>query len=97
MSLDPVSCHGSQEHVPAAGIKPEAPVVGLVLQKSHINTKDECHYVALIAELEARGAKVRATKGGNFFVNACIQSFFSFSCRLFRGDGITIEGSYRIL
>ncbi|CAN0445331.1 unnamed protein product, partial [Scytosiphon promiscuus] len=48
-----------QEHVPAAGIKADAPVVGLVLQKSHINTKDECHYVALIAELEARGAKVR--------------------------------------
>lgn len=49
----------SQEHVPAAGIKADAPVVGLVLQKSHINTKDECHYVALVAELEARGAKVR--------------------------------------
>lgn len=49
-----------QEHVPAAGIKADAPVVGLVLQKSHINTKDECHYVALIAELEARGAKVRS-------------------------------------
>ncbi|CAN0556464.1 unnamed protein product, partial [Laminaria digitata] len=47
-----------QEHAPAAGIKADAPVVGLVLQKSHINTKDECHYVALVAELEARGAKV---------------------------------------
>lgn len=48
----------TQVHAPAAGIKENAPVVGLVLQKSHINTKDECHYVALIAELEARGAKV---------------------------------------
>ena len=47
-----------QVHAPAAGIKADAPVVGLVLQKSHINTKDECHYVALVAELEARGAKV---------------------------------------
>ncbi|CAM9714263.1 unnamed protein product, partial [Discosporangium mesarthrocarpum] len=46
-------------HAPAAGIAPDAPTVGLILQKSHINTKDECHYVALIAELEARGAKVR--------------------------------------
>ncbi|CAN0581075.1 unnamed protein product, partial [Ectocarpus sp. 12 AP-2014] len=27
-------------------------------EEEHINTKDECHYVALIAELEARGAKV---------------------------------------
>lgn len=48
----------SQFHAPAAEIKPGAPTVGLVLQKSHINTKDECHYVALIAELEARGSKV---------------------------------------
>lgn len=37
-------------------------MVGLVLQKSHINTKDECHYVALVAELEARGAKVRSVR-----------------------------------
>lgn len=53
----------SQEHAVAAGIKDDAPVVGLVLQKSHINTKDECHYVALVAELEARGAKVKIGEG----------------------------------
>ena len=45
-------------HAPNAGIKPNAPVIGLILQKSHINTKDECHYIAMVAELEARGAKV---------------------------------------
>jgi magnesium chelatase subunit H len=45
-------------HAPAAGIAPGAPTVGLVLQKSHINTKDECHYIAMVAELEARGARV---------------------------------------
>ena len=44
------------EHAPSLGIDAAtAPVVGVVLQKSHINTKDECHYVSLIAELEARG------------------------------------------
>ncbi|KAF9593289.1 hypothetical protein IFM89_021045 [Coptis chinensis] len=37
---------------------PNAPVVGLVLQRSHIVTGDESHYVAVIMELEARGAKV---------------------------------------
>ncbi|XP_037476026.1 magnesium-chelatase subunit ChlH, chloroplastic [Triticum dicoccoides] len=37
---------------------PEAPVIGLVLQRSHIVTGDDGHYVAVIMELEARGAKV---------------------------------------
>jgi cobalamin biosynthesis Mg chelatase CobN len=47
-------------HCKAAGIDAKnAVTVGLVLQKSHINTKDECHYTAVISELEARGAKVR--------------------------------------
>ncbi|KAM2584692.1 hypothetical protein TB2_045646 [Malus domestica] len=36
---------------------PNAPVVGLILQRSHIVTGDESHYVAVIMELEARGAK----------------------------------------
>ncbi|KAJ6380933.1 hypothetical protein OIU77_029765 [Salix suchowensis] len=37
---------------------PNAPVIGLVLQRSHIVTGDESHYVAVIMEMEARGAKV---------------------------------------
>ena len=42
----------------AAGLAEDAPVVGVVLQKYHINTGDAGHYVSLISELEARGAKV---------------------------------------
>lgn len=37
---------------------PNAPVVGLILQRSHIVTGDDSHYVAVIMELEAKGAKV---------------------------------------
>uniref|UniRef100_A0A0D9X2D5 magnesium chelatase n=1 Tax=Leersia perrieri TaxID=77586 RepID=A0A0D9X2D5_9ORYZ len=37
---------------------PNAPVIGLVLQRSHIVTGDDGHYVAVIMELEAKGAKV---------------------------------------
>lgn len=37
---------------------PKAPVIGLVLQRSHIVTGDDGHYVAVIMELEAKGAKV---------------------------------------
>ncbi len=34
------------------------PVIGLVLQRSHIVTGDDAHYVAIIQELEYRGATV---------------------------------------
>lgn len=37
---------------------PKAPVVGLILQRSHIVTGDEGHYSAVVMEMEARGAKV---------------------------------------
>jgi len=36
-------------HCPEAGIDvATAPTVGIILQKSHINTKDDTHYVSLI-------------------------------------------------
>ena len=37
-----------------------APVIGLVLQRSHLVTGDEGHYSGVVANLEARGAKVPA-------------------------------------
>ncbi len=37
---------------------PDAPIVGLILQRSHIVTGDDGHYAAVVMELEARGAKV---------------------------------------
>lgn len=36
----------------------DAPVIGLVLQRSHLVTGDEGHYAGVVSELEARGAKV---------------------------------------
>lgn len=36
----------------------DAPVIGLVLQRSHLVTGDEGHYSGVVAELESRGAKV---------------------------------------
>ena len=34
-----------------------APVIGLVLQRSHLVTGDEGHYAGVVSELEAQGAK----------------------------------------
>ena len=36
----------------------DAPIIGLVLQRSHLVTGDEGHYSGVVSELEARGAKV---------------------------------------
>merc|ERR1711966_399115 len=48
----------NSEHCPDAGIDPAtAPTVGIILQKSHINTKDDTHYVSLISEIEGRGGR----------------------------------------
>ena len=64
-------------HCPAAGIDAKKAVtVGLVLQKSHINTKDECHYVALISELEARGAKVVCIYSGGLDFSGPVDEYF---------------------
>lgn len=68
-------------------------MVGLVLQKSHINTKDECHYVALIAELEARGAKVTKERGlRNIVVSYRIGWWYN----ILTCDGIFLPGEYTI-
>jgi magnesium chelatase subunit H len=42
----------------------DAPVIGLVLQRSHLVTGDEGHYAGVVMELEARGAKVCVWGGG---------------------------------
>jgi len=65
------------EHAVNAGIDvATAPTVGLVLQKSHINTKDETHYVSMIAELEARGARVICIYSGGLDFSGPVQEFF---------------------
>ncbi len=43
----------------------DAPIIGLVLQRSHLVTGDEGHYSGVVSEMEARGAKV-----GNLLLSA---------------------------
>ena len=64
-------------HAPLAGIDPAtAPTVGVILQKSHINTRDDCHYVALISELEARGARVVNIYSGGLDFSGPVDEYF---------------------
>lgn len=53
-----------------------APVIGLVLQRSHIVTGDESHYVAVIMELEARGAKVIPIFAGGLDFSGPVDRYF---------------------
>jgi len=67
-----------KEHAPMLGINPKtAPTVGVILQKSHINTKDECHYTSLIQELEARGCRVICLYSGGLDFSGPVTDFFT--------------------
>ncbi len=52
------------------------PVIGLVLQRSHIVTGDEAHYVAIIQELEYRGATVIPIFCGGLDFSKPVNEFF---------------------
>jgi len=69
-----------KEHAPFAGLEEDAPVVGLVVQKSHINTGDAGHYISLISELEARGARVVCIYSGGLDFSGPVRDYF-FSSR----------------
>ena len=52
------------------------PVIGLVLQRSHIVTGDDAHYVAVIQELEYRGATVIPVFCGGLDFSKPVKAFF---------------------
>jgi len=67
----------NEEFCPDAGIDAKsAPTVGLILQKSHINTKDDTHYVSLISELESRGSKVVSIYSGGLDFSGPVEEYF---------------------
>ncbi len=54
----------------------KGPVIGLVLQRSHIVTGDDAHYVAIIQELEYRGATVIPVFCGGLDFSKPVDTFF---------------------
>jgi magnesium chelatase subunit H len=67
----------NNEFCPDAGIDPKtAPTIGIILQKSHINTKDDTHYVSLISELESRGSRVVSIYSGGLDFSGPVEDFF---------------------
>ncbi len=55
---------------------PLAPCVGLVLQRTHLVTGDDAHYVAMVQELEAMGARVISVFAGGLDFSKPVDTFF---------------------
>lgn len=68
--------YGTRRDVNEKLRSPNAPVIGLVLQRSHIVTGDDGHYLAVIMELEARGAKVIPIFAGGLDFSGPTERYF---------------------
>ncbi len=55
---------------------PLVPTVGLVLQRTHLVTGDDAHYVAMISELESMGARVIPVFAGGLDFSKPVDAFF---------------------
>jgi magnesium chelatase subunit H len=55
---------------------PLAPCVGLVLQRTHLVTGDDAHYVAMVQELESMGARVIAIFAGGLDFSKPVDTYF---------------------
>ncbi|MEG4504050.1 magnesium chelatase subunit H [Microcoleus sp. F6_B4] len=55
---------------------PLAPCIGLVLQRTHLVTGDDAHYVAMVQELEAMGARVVPIFAGGLDFSKPVETFF---------------------
>jgi len=55
---------------------PLAPTIGLVLQRTHLVTGDEAHYVAMVQEFEYLGAKVIPVFAGGLDFSKPVEAYF---------------------
>lgn len=78
MCVPPALCSRPRRYDTRKDLKlpADAPVVGLVLQRSHLVTGDEGHYSGVVGELEARGAKVVPVFAGGLDFSSPVKKFF---------------------
>ena len=68
--------YNSRKDIPADLKDPLAPCIGLVLQRTHLVTGDDAHYVAMVQELEASGARVIPVFAGGLDFSKPIEAYF---------------------
>ncbi|WP_310416254.1 magnesium chelatase subunit H [Chamaesiphon sp. OTE_8_metabat_110] len=66
----------SRRDISAERKDPNAPCIGLVLQRTHIVTGDAAHYVAMVQELEAMGARVIPVFAGGLDFSKPLEAYF---------------------
>jgi len=69
--------YSSRKHIPTDLKDPLAPCIGLVLQRTHLVTGDDAHYVAMVQELEAMGARVIPVFAGGLDFSKPVDAYFS--------------------
>jgi magnesium chelatase subunit H len=65
-----------REDLPEDSKDPLAPCIGLVLQRTHLVTGDDAHYVAMVQELESKGARVIPVFAGGLDFSKPVNQFF---------------------
>jgi magnesium chelatase subunit H len=68
--------YSSRKDIPNDLKDPLAPCVGLVLQRTHLVTGDDAHYVAMVQELEAMGARVIPVFAGGLDFSKPVNAYF---------------------
>lgn len=66
----------NKEHAPLAKLTDKSPTIGLVLARTHMITGDDCHYISLVSELEARGARVIPVFSSGLDYSLPLEKFF---------------------
>ncbi|MBW4520257.1 MAG: magnesium chelatase subunit H [Scytolyngbya sp. HA4215-MV1] len=66
----------SRRDIPADMKDPLVPTVGLVLQRTHLVTGDDAHYVAMVQELECMGARVLPVFAGGLDFSKPVDAYF---------------------
>jgi magnesium chelatase subunit H len=73
---DYLDWHNSRDDIASDLKDPLAPCVGLVLQRTHLVTGDDAHYVAMVQELEWMGARVLPVFSGGLDFSKPVDQFF---------------------
>ncbi|NET32345.1 MAG: magnesium chelatase subunit H [Cyanothece sp. SIO1E1] len=68
--------YSSRPDIPTSLKLDTAPCIGLVLQRTHLVTKDDAHYVAMVQELESMGARVIAVFAGGLDFSKPVDAYF---------------------
>ncbi len=68
--------YASRKDLPEAQRRGDCPTIGLVMQRTHIVTGDDAHYVSMVAEFEAMGARVISVFAGGLDFSKPVAEYF---------------------